>query len=72
MLRGWAAYFRSGNAADRFQQIDRYVEDRLRALLRKRYGKRRRPAQAVCWDRPLFEALGLCRLRGTIRYPGAA
>ena len=24
------------------------------------------------WRRPFFESLGLCRLGGTIRYPGAA
>ncbi|HEX6465237.1 MAG TPA: group II intron maturase-specific domain-containing protein [Vicinamibacterales bacterium] len=32
VLRGWAQYFRTGNAATKFIQIDRYVECRLHAL----------------------------------------
>jgi group II intron reverse transcriptase/maturase len=72
VLRGWAQYFRTGNAADAFIQIDTYVEDRLRALLRKRVGSRLRAGRADVWHRPFFETLGLCRLRGTIQYPGAA
>ena len=31
VLRGWGNYFRTGNAADRFNQIDRYVTWRLSA-----------------------------------------
>ena len=72
VLRGWAQYFRTGNAADKFIQIDRYVEDRLRALLLKRAGSRLRVGRAETWRRPFFEALGLTRLRGTIHYPGVA
>jgi RNA-directed DNA polymerase len=30
ILRGWGAYFRTGNAAIRFVQIDRHVEEWLR------------------------------------------
>jgi group II intron reverse transcriptase/maturase len=72
VLRGWAQYFRTGNAATKFIQIDRYVEDRLRGLLLKRAGARLRPGRAAAWRRPFFEALGLYRLRGTIQYPEAA
>jgi group II intron reverse transcriptase/maturase len=72
VLRGWAQYFRTGNAADEFIQIDRYVEDRLRALLLKRVGSRLSAGRAETWRRPFFEALGLIRLRGTIQYPGVA
>jgi group II intron reverse transcriptase/maturase len=72
VVRGWGQYFRTGNAATRFIQLDRYVEDRLRGLLLKRAGSRLRPGRAVDWRRPFFEALGLCRLRGTIQYPGTA
>ena len=72
VLRGWGAYFRTGNAAIKFVQIDRYVEERLRGLLLKRHGTQLRPGRAEAWHRPFFEALGLCRLNGTIRYPGAA
>jgi len=72
VLRGWGAYFRSGNAAVKFLQIDRYVEDRLRGLLRKRHGAQLRPGHADRWHRPFFAAVGLCRLSGTIQYPGVA
>lgn len=72
VLRGWGQYFRTGNAATKFIQIDRYVADRLRALLVKRAGGRLRPGRAEDWRRPFFEALGLYRLRGTIQYPGVA
>jgi group II intron reverse transcriptase/maturase len=72
VLRGWGVYFRTGNAAVKFLQIDRYVEDRLRGLLRKRHGAQLRPGQTDHWHRPFFEALGLRRLSGTIHYPGIA
>jgi group II intron reverse transcriptase/maturase len=71
VLRGWAQYFRTGNAATKFHHIDRHVEDRLRGLLLKRAGSRLRPGRASQWRRPFFEALGLYRLRGSIQYPGA-
>ncbi|MEO5895984.1 MAG: reverse transcriptase domain-containing protein, partial [Vicinamibacterales bacterium] len=71
VLRGWAQYFRSGNAATKFHHIDRYVEDRLSGLVRQRAGSRMAPGQSVQWRRLFFEALGLCRLRGTIQYPGS-
>ena len=72
VLRGWAQYFRTGNAADHFVQIDSYVEERLRGLLLKRAGSRLHAGRAEAWRRPFFEALGLIRLRGTIQYPGVA
>jgi group II intron reverse transcriptase/maturase len=72
VLRGWAQYFRTGNAAHHLHQIDGFVEERLRGLLQKRAGSRRRPGPASVWGRPFFEALGLVRLRGTIHYPGVA
>jgi group II intron reverse transcriptase/maturase len=71
VLRGWAQYFRTGNATDRFI-VDTYVEERLRGLLLKRVGSRLRAGRAARWRRPFFEALGVARLRGTIRYPGVA
>jgi group II intron reverse transcriptase/maturase len=72
VLRGWANYFRTGNAAVKFIQVDAYVEKRLRGLLLKRAGSRLRAGRGDTWHRPFFEALGLCRLRGTIQYPEAA
>jgi RNA-directed DNA polymerase len=72
ILRGWGNYFRTGNAAIRFNQIDSYVVRRLRGLLVKRYGRNLRPGQSSVWTREWFEANGLYRLRGTVRYPVAA
>jgi RNA-directed DNA polymerase len=72
VVRGWGQYFRTGNAANRFIQLDRYVEERLRRLMLKRHGSRLKAGRAQAWYRPFFEALGLCRLRGTIQYPGLA
>jgi RNA-directed DNA polymerase len=72
VLRGWAQYFRTGNAAIKFLQIDRYVEDRLHALRRTRAGSRGRLRYETDSRRTFFEALGLVRLRGTIQYPGVA
>ncbi len=69
ILRGWGNYFRTGNAARKFNQIDWYVVGRLRDLMCKRYGRNLRPGQATLWTREWFEALGLYRLRGTVRYP---
>ena len=70
VLRGWGQYFRTGNAANRFTDLDQYVERRLRRLLLQRAGSRLAPGRATAWTRPFFEALGLIRLRGTIQYPG--
>jgi group II intron reverse transcriptase/maturase len=72
VLRGWGAYFRTGNAAHKFGQVDDYVAWRLQRLLVKRHGRDLRPGQAPQWTSDYFHALGLHRLRGTIRYPEAA
>jgi group II intron reverse transcriptase/maturase len=73
VLRGWAQYFRTGNAAIRFTQLDRYVVGRLRGLRLQRVGLPRHAGGGrTKWHRPFFEALGLCRLCGSIRYPGVA
>jgi RNA-directed DNA polymerase len=69
VLRGWGAYFRTGNAHTRFNQLDDYVWRRLRSLRIKRKGRHLQPGEAARWTRESFENLGLCRLRGTIRYP---
>jgi group II intron reverse transcriptase/maturase len=69
ILRGWGSYFRTGNAAKQFVQIDGYVVSRLRSLRVKRKGRQLRPGEWKTWTRDYFENLGLYRLRGTIRYP---
>ena len=72
ILRGWGNYFRTGNAAEKFQQIDRHVVWRLKRLLIKRKGRNLRAGEAAAWTPDWFWGLGLYRLMGTIRYPGAA
>lgn len=75
LLRGWCNYFRTGNASQKFQQIDRYVTERLVRLLaaRRRRNWKRRPFRVREWHHNHFvEKHGLCKLLGTIRYPGAA
>ncbi|HYW30166.1 MAG TPA: group II intron reverse transcriptase/maturase [Gemmatimonas sp.] len=69
VLRGWGQYFRSGNAATRFNQLDEYVWRRLKTLRVKRKGRSLRPGEATRWSREYFETLGLHRLLGTVRYP---
>jgi RNA-directed DNA polymerase len=72
ILRGWGNYFRTGNAADKFRQIDRHVAWRLKRLLVKRKGRNLRAGEAAAWTEDWLVGLGLHRLRGTIRYPGTA
>ncbi len=72
VLRGWGAYFRTGNAARQFGQLDDYVHWRLTRLLVKRHGRQLHAGQAAAWSGDFFHALGLYRLRGTIQSPVAA
>ena len=72
VLRGWGNYFRTGNAATKFRQLDRYVVRRLRGLMVKKRGRNLRAGQVLEWDEDWFNGHGLHRLRGTIRYPKAA
>jgi RNA-directed DNA polymerase len=72
ILRGWANYFRTGNAAHKFIQVDNYVGRRLRGFLWRRHGRNLRAGQATRWTEDWLHDLGLYRLRGTVRYPEAA
>jgi RNA-directed DNA polymerase len=72
VLRGWGSYFRTGNAAAKFRQVDDYVVTRLRRLMIKKRGRNLRPGQAQAWTEDWFNGHGLHRLRGTIRYPRTA
>jgi RNA-directed DNA polymerase len=71
-LRGWGNYFRTGNASDKFVELDRYVAWRLRRLLIKKRGRNLHAGQASRWTRTWFHDQGLHQLMGTIRYPKAA
>jgi hypothetical protein len=72
VLRGWGNYFRTGNAARKFNQIDTHVWRRLHSFMVKRKGRNLRASVAQQWDRDFFWRLGLHRLRGTVQYPEAA
>ena len=72
VLRGWGSYFQTGNAAQKFNQVDAYVFARLRRFLLARKGRNLRPGDVRKWDRSFFESHGLHRLRGTVKYPGVA
>ncbi len=72
LLRGWGNYFRTGNAAVKFRQVDDYVVKRLRKLMIRKRGRNLRPGQSLEWNEDWFNGHGLYRLRGTIRYPRAA
>ena len=72
ILRGWGNYFRTGNAADKFNVVDRYVWWRLKRFSMKRKGRNLRAGEAAAWTSDFFVSLGLHRLRGTVQYPAPA
>lgn len=73
VLRGWGNYFCTGNAAEKFVQVDDYVWRRLKRFLVKRHGRNLHAGRAKDWTRDFFvEAHGLHRLSGRVRYPEAA
>ncbi len=67
VLRGWAQYFRRGNANRQFAAIDRYVTFRL-----ARFDQDKRQRDSLGWTNPeLLQRLhdaGVYRLTGTVRY----
>jgi RNA-directed DNA polymerase len=70
VLRGWGNYFRSGNSARKFMQIDSYVHERLAILAtakHKRSGRRWATQYNVAW----FQRLGVHTLSGSVRYGSA-
>lgn len=71
VVRGWGQYFRTGNAAATFLQLDQYVETGSAGCSCNAPGVAFARVEPGAWRRPFFEALGLCRLRGTIQYPGS-
>jgi len=72
VLRGWGNYYRTGNAARRFNQVDSYVWRRLQRLRIQRKGRHLRAGEVARWTPESFWNLGLHRLRGTVRYPEQA
>lgn len=72
VLRGWGQYFCTGNAADKFSEVDNYVTWRLKRLRIQRKGRHLKPGEARRWNASYFHALGLHKLVGTVAYPEAA
>ena len=72
VLRGWGNYFRTGNAAIRFQQLDHYVWQRLHRFMKVRKGRHLKAGDSAQWSHKFFWGHGLHRLLGTNQYPGAA
>lgn len=73
ILRGWGNYFQTGNATKKFKSMDSYVWRRLQSFLVRRKGRHLKPGEWHAWTPDFFvEHHGLHRLRGTVRYPGAA
>ena len=70
ILVGWGEYFKTGNAAKSFNQVDSFVWRRLLRLRIQRKGRQLRAGEVQRWSREYFHALGLKRLRGTVRSPG--
>ncbi len=71
VLRGWGAYFRTGNADREFNKLDGYVHGRVLRWQWRRGGQRTR-FRCDRWPQERLYELGLHRLRGTVKYPLAA
>ena len=71
VLRGWGNYFRTGNADEKFNQVDDYVHQSLCLWLRRRGGQRS-SFRFDKWPHERFFGMGLYRLRTTVRYPTQA
>jgi group II intron reverse transcriptase/maturase len=73
ILRGWGNYFRTGNAAKKFNRIDSYVWRRLLRFQIRRKGRHLKPGEVRSWTTDFFvDHHGLHRLRGTVAYPETA
>jgi retron-type reverse transcriptase len=76
LLRGWlqagvmedGTYFETVSAR-KFLSLDTYVVRRLNMFRWRRHRRHAKPGHCVLWTRDDYEARGLYRLRGTVRYP---
>jgi RNA-directed DNA polymerase len=67
VLRGWGNYFRHGNSARKFSQIDSYVHERLAMLASAKHGLTGRH-WASRFNGDWRRRLGVYALTGTVRY----
>jgi group II intron reverse transcriptase/maturase len=66
VVRGWGNYFRDGNSARKFAQIDSYLHERLAILAtakHRRSGRRWASQYNLAW----FHRLGVYTLNGSVR-----
>jgi RNA-directed DNA polymerase len=70
VLRGWGNYFRAGNSARKFTQIDSYVHERL-AILASAKHKRSGRGWATTYNTAWFQRLGVHTLSGSVLYGSA-
>lgn len=66
MLTGWKTYFDLGSRARAHDTVDRYVEDRVRHLLRRRHQVSSQGTREFSMKR-IYGELGVFRLRGPLR-----
>jgi group II intron reverse transcriptase/maturase len=66
VVRGWGNYFRYGNSADKFGEIDGYVRERLAILASAKHGLQGRNWVSR-FDYEWTTKLGVYRLTGTVR-----
>jgi hypothetical protein len=64
-LRGWGQYFRNGNSARKFVQVDSYVRQRLVIFMSRKH-KRQRHIDWYYLDWRTYRRLGVYRLSGTV------
>jgi group II intron reverse transcriptase/maturase len=67
VLGGWGNYFRVGNSARKFSQIDSYVHERLAILASTKHGRTGRN-WASRYNGAWLRRLGVYTLTGTVRY----
>jgi RNA-directed DNA polymerase len=66
LLRHWGAYFRVGNSARKFRDVDEYVRERLSKFLAKKAG--RSGYQRKRYTAAFFDKLGVYQLTGTVKW----
>jgi len=66
VLRGWNAYFRYGNSATKFEDIDVYVHERLAILASRKHGRSGWNLGRFNWE--WLKNLRVYRLQGTTRW----
>ena len=66
VLRGWGNYFRYGNSARKFAQLDGYVNERLAILASAKHGLKNRN-WTTRFTYEWVDQLGIYRLNGTVK-----